>query len=120
MAAEDVHAAGGDEQAALQQKMMQYMMVFMGIMFFKVASGLCVYFIASSLWGICERKLLPKPAPKVDGMGTPITVPPVSSNGNGASGGKKRHARSQIVADAQFSVTAKMGCHAHACVSMLL
>ena len=49
-----------DEQAAMQQKMMQYMMIFMGVMFFKVASGLCVYFIASSLWGIAERKLLPK------------------------------------------------------------
>jgi YidC/Oxa1 family membrane protein insertase len=51
-----------DEQAALQQKMMKYMMVFMGFMFFKVASGLCIYFIASSLWGIAERKLLPKVA----------------------------------------------------------
>ena len=45
-----------DEQAAMQQKMMQYMMIFMGFMFFKVASGLCLYFIASSLWGIAERK----------------------------------------------------------------
>ena len=52
-----------DEQAAMQQKMMQYMMIFMGVMFFKVASGLCVYFIASSLWGIAERKLLPKTKP---------------------------------------------------------
>jgi YidC/Oxa1 family membrane protein insertase len=49
-----------DEQAALQQKIMQYMMIFMAVMFFKVASGLCIYFIASSLWGIAERKLLPK------------------------------------------------------------
>ncbi len=49
-----------DEQAAMQQKIMQYMMVFMGFLFFKVASGLCVYFIASSLWGVGERKLLPK------------------------------------------------------------
>ena len=40
-----------DEQAAMQQKMMQYMMIFMGIMFYKVASGLCLYFIASSLVG---------------------------------------------------------------------
>jgi YidC/Oxa1 family membrane protein insertase len=53
-----------DEQTAMQQKMMQYMMVFMGLMFFKVASGLCLYFIASSLWGIAERKLLPKTIPK--------------------------------------------------------
>ena len=52
-----------DEQAAMQQKMMQYMMIFMGIMFYKVASGLCLYFIASSIWGITERKLLPKTTP---------------------------------------------------------
>ncbi|MBL9123149.1 MAG: YidC/Oxa1 family insertase periplasmic-domain containing protein, partial [Planctomycetaceae bacterium] len=49
-----------DEQAAMQQKMMQYMMIIFGVMFFRVPSGLCVYFIASSLWGIAERKLLPK------------------------------------------------------------
>jgi YidC/Oxa1 family membrane protein insertase len=49
-----------DEQAAMQQKIMQYMMIFMGVMFFKVASGLCIYFIASSLWGLAERRFLPK------------------------------------------------------------
>jgi len=49
-----------DEQAAMQQKIMKYMMVFMGIMFYKVASGLCLYFIASSLWGMAERVFLPK------------------------------------------------------------
>jgi YidC/Oxa1 family membrane protein insertase len=49
-----------DEQQAMQQNMMKYMMIFMGILFFKVASGLCLYFIASSLWAVAERKLLPK------------------------------------------------------------
>lgn len=49
-----------NEQAAMQQKMMKYMTVFIGFLFYKVASGLCLYFIASSLWGIAERKLLPK------------------------------------------------------------
>src|SRR5947209_16533466 len=49
-----------DEQQEMQQKMMKYMMVFFGLMFYKVAAGLCVYFIASSAWGFCERKLLPK------------------------------------------------------------
>jgi YidC/Oxa1 family membrane protein insertase len=48
-----------NEQAAMQQKIMKYMMIFMGFMFFKVAAGLCIYFIASSSWGIAERKLLP-------------------------------------------------------------
>jgi len=51
-----------DEQAAMQQNVMKFMMIFMGILFFKVASGLCIYFIASSLWGLAERKLLPKHA----------------------------------------------------------
>ncbi len=49
-----------NEQAALQQKMMKYMTLFMGLIFYKVAAGLCLYFIVSSLWGIVERKLLPK------------------------------------------------------------
>ena len=49
-----------DEQQEMQQKVMKYMMVFFGLMFYKVAAGLCIYFIASSLWGFAERKLLPK------------------------------------------------------------
>ncbi len=52
-----------DEQQAMQQKMMKYMMIFFGLMFYKVAAGLCLYFIASSVWGFCERKLLPKKKP---------------------------------------------------------
>jgi len=49
-----------DEQAKMQQNMMNFMMLFMGLFFFKVASGLCIYFVASSIWGVAERKLLPK------------------------------------------------------------
>ena len=60
----------------MQQKMMKYMMVFMGLMFYKVASGLCLYFIASSLWGIAERKLLPK------------TQRPERQRGGGTSGSR--------------------------------
>jgi YidC/Oxa1 family membrane protein insertase len=52
-----------DEQQEIQQKMMKWMMVVFGIMFYKVAAGLCIYFIASSLWGVAERKLLPKSKP---------------------------------------------------------
>ena len=47
-------------EAEMQQKMMKYMMVFMGFMFYKVPSGLGIYFITSSLWAIGERLLLPK------------------------------------------------------------
>ncbi len=50
-------------EAALQQKIMKYMMVFMGLLFYKVAAGLCIYFIASSIWGIAERKLMPSMKP---------------------------------------------------------
>jgi YidC/Oxa1 family membrane protein insertase len=46
--------------AEMQQKMMKYMMIFMGVMFYKVPSGLGIYFITSSLWAIGERLLLPK------------------------------------------------------------
>jgi YidC/Oxa1 family membrane protein insertase len=56
-----------DEQQAMQMKMMKYMMIFFGLMFYKVAAGLCIYFIASSLWGVCERKLLPKKKPPTPG-----------------------------------------------------
>ncbi len=49
-----------DEQARVQQQTMQIMTLVMGVLFFKVASGLCLYFIASSLWGLAEKKLLPK------------------------------------------------------------
>ncbi len=50
-----------DEQQIMMQRVMKFMMVFMGVLFFKVPSGLCLYFITSSIWGIVERKLLPKP-----------------------------------------------------------
>ena len=50
-----------DDQQKMMQKMMMFMMLFMGFMFFKVPSGLCLYFITSSLWAVVERKLLPKP-----------------------------------------------------------
>jgi len=53
-----------DENQAMQQKTMKYMMIFFGFMFYKVAAGLCLYFIAGSLWALAERKLLPKPKPK--------------------------------------------------------
>lgn len=47
-----------DEQQAMQYKMMNMMTGVMGIMFWHQPAGLCLYFIASSLWSIAERKLL--------------------------------------------------------------
>ncbi len=75
----------------MQQKMMKYMMVFMGFLFYRVPSGLGVYFITSSTWAICERLMLPKelrtrPAAAPDGSA------PGSKAGDGMpsaeSGGK--------------------------------
>jgi len=72
-----------DEQQAMTQKMMKYMMIFFGIMFYKVAAGLCLYFIASSLWGVAERKMLPKRA-------TPGTVPAAAPPAGKSPGGSPR------------------------------
>jgi YidC/Oxa1 family membrane protein insertase len=64
-------------EAEMQQKMMKYMMIFMGFMFYKVPSGLGLYFITSSLWAIGERLLLPKithAQPALDGGGSSTEV----------------------------------------------
>jgi len=82
-----------DEQAAMQQKIMQFMMVFMGILFFKVASGLCIYFIASSLWSIAERQLLPKSAAAGSSGATDSAPLQRTSPGRDGAAPSKRKAR---------------------------
>jgi YidC/Oxa1 family membrane protein insertase len=80
-----------NEQAVMQQKMMKYMTGFMGLLFYKVASGLCLYFIASSLWGLGERRLLKK-AKNDDGTAvakTPSPPPRPSTNGSNGSPDKR-------------------------------
>lgn len=71
-----------DEQSAMQAKVMRFMTIFMGILFFKVPAGLCTYFIASSLWSIAERKLLPKKSPSGEAA-LPVKKP-AATEGNGA------------------------------------
>src|SRR5439155_19969229 len=86
-----------DEQTRMQQQMMTYMTVFMGVMFYKVPAGLCLYFITSSLWGICERKLLPKRQPKSSsetsggggGLFAALSPKPAGPNGSSKSPAKK-------------------------------
>jgi YidC/Oxa1 family membrane protein insertase len=97
-----------DEQAQMQQQVMKYMMWFMALMFFKVPCGLCLYFIASSLWGIAERLVLPQAVPAAAGAAPPSpssfskTIDAVfSATGNGptvpaakaAAARQKRQAR---------------------------
>ncbi len=82
-------------EAEMNQKMMKYMMVFMAVMFYKVPSGLGLYFITSSTWQICERLLLPKvtkpvkPATEDDfgGRGPGPGGGGPNGNGNGNGGG---------------------------------
>lgn len=78
-----------DEQA-MQYKMMNYFTLFIGFMFYKVAAGLCVYFIVSSLWGICERKLLEKFGDTSDPkQATSDAEQSGGRKGDGGSGGTK-------------------------------
>ncbi len=86
-----------DEATEMQQKIMKYMMVFMGITFFKVPSGLCLYFIASSTWGIVERKLLHPPGTsKSPTAATPLAPPSVdSANGAGRANDPPRKSAKQ-------------------------
>ena len=57
-------------EAEMQQKTMKYMMIFMGFMFYKVPSGLGLYFITSSLWAIGERLLLAQDHARPAGLPT--------------------------------------------------
>ena len=69
------------------------LMAFMGFLFFKVPSGLCIYFIASSLWGISERKLIPPPTAENTPPPTPKPDPPKKPQGGGGGAKKKKRKR---------------------------
>lgn len=72
-----------DDQTRMTQKMMTVMTMMMGLFFFRVPAGLCIYFITSSLWGICERILVKKTLPSqphfdsavIDGTAKPSDKP---------------------------------------------
>jgi membrane protein insertase Oxa1/YidC/SpoIIIJ len=56
--------------------MMNFMTGIMGILFWHQPSGLSLYFIASSLWSISERKLLGTTTTAPDGTATLAAVLP--------------------------------------------
>jgi len=85
-----------DDQSAMQQKMMKYMTVLMGLMFYNVACGLCLYFTASSIWGMIERKLIKK----VTGY-HPGQVNPFLNKENGGNNDKVINAKFSTVEDAK-------------------
>ncbi|MEO9935060.1 YidC/Oxa1 family insertase periplasmic-domain containing protein [Rhodopirellula bahusiensis] len=100
-----------DEQTAMTQKMMNYMTLVMGLFFFRVPAGLCVYFITSSLWGIGERILVKKTLPSKphfdpamlqggDGNGTvqgAVNSGGRSGGGNGKDGDPKKPSLSDMI-----------------------
>lgn len=66
----------------MQQRLMKIMMAFFGFLFYTVPSGLCIYIITSGLWGMAERKLMPKPKkPVFEG----VPEPTASVNGQAAA-----------------------------------
>jgi YidC/Oxa1 family membrane protein insertase len=73
-----------DEQMQQTQKMMKWMMIVMGLMFYKMPSGLCIYFIATTLWGFFERKLSKKRKAAADAAGGK----PGSGDGQASPNGK--------------------------------
>ncbi|WP_338020145.1 YidC/Oxa1 family insertase periplasmic-domain containing protein [Rhodopirellula sp. P2] len=93
-----------DEQTAMTQKMMNYMTLVMGLFFFRVPAGLCIYFITSSLWGIGERVLVKKTLPSkphfdpatLQGGGT---VDGKVNNAAGANGKKNSDSKPKTMAD---------------------
>ncbi|MFO0809242.1 MAG: membrane protein insertase YidC [Gemmataceae bacterium] len=72
-----------DEQGEINAKTMKYMLIVFGLMFYKVPAGLCLYFIASTTWGLIERKLIKKKKPNQPDEGAAV------ANGKpGPRGGK--------------------------------
>lgn len=77
-----------DDQTAMTQKVMTVMTLFMGLFFFRVPAGLCIYFIASSMWGIGERLFVKKTLPKGKHFDLAVegdVIDAVSSSSKGSS-----------------------------------
>ena len=83
-----------DEQQEMQYKMMNMMTGVMGIFFWHQPAGLCVYFIASSIWSIAERKLLGTAKPAAPGGAAELLIPEESArfSGNAKNAARKPEA----------------------------
>ncbi len=75
-----------DEQTRMTQNMMQIMTIFMGVLFFKVPSGLCIYFITSSAWSLVERKLVKRMMPPPSAPGQSSSSPPEAGSNSPKDG----------------------------------
>jgi YidC/Oxa1 family membrane protein insertase len=85
-----------DEQTRMQQKMMKYMLILICYAYYTVPSGLCLYIIVSSLWGIAEKKLLPKAIkPATATASGPSGLAKLFSSAENGSAAAKRARRKQ-------------------------
>jgi YidC/Oxa1 family membrane protein insertase len=73
----------------MQYKMMNVMMIVIGVLFYSVPAGLCLYFISSSLWGLTERQLLKKFGHIEEKARADISRPRGGGAGPGPDGGGK-------------------------------
>ena len=66
---------------------MKYMLVFTALFFYKVAAGLCVYFIVGGIWALLERRLVPKPdLSKAHAVANDLPTAETPSNPSNANG----------------------------------
>jgi YidC/Oxa1 family membrane protein insertase len=99
-----------DAEQALQYKMMNGMMIVMGAMFYRVPAGLCVYFIASSVWGLIERWLLKRLAASSAASkatsGATVVAAPAKGTAPAVSVSKSSSAPAARAADASSTAAA--------------
>src|SRR5262249_46493874 len=79
------------EKTKMTPDIMKYMTPLPASMFCEVPAGLCIYFITSSLWPICERLWLPKSKPAAVGE-TVVEAksPPAKTSSNGADDNRSK------------------------------
>jgi len=94
-----------DDQSRMMRRMMFIMMPVMGLLFFKFPSGLCLYFTISTLWGLVERRFIPKPKPKpVEAtvvVQEPKTIEPKKPSGK--KGAKNREEQTPLKKEGRFA-----------------
>ncbi len=81
-----------DPQMAQTQRMMSFMMIAFGFIFYSFASGLLIYFIVSALYGIVESRMIKRIIAKEDaereaGGGTVEVITPTNSPQDSGNGG---------------------------------
>ena len=94
-----------DEQSRMMRNMMFIMMPIMGLLFFKFPSGLCLYVIVSTLWGLAERRFIPK-AKSAEALVAelppePVYVEPKKSSGK--KGGRIREEQTSPKKEGRFA-----------------